>query len=1031
MAIFTAIGAAIFGAGTFLAGATAFGLQMAAGIGMNLLAQKVAGKKNAPQAQGATSGPGYSVQGKLSSGADIPRSFPLGFRCTAGSLVYANTWGSSGDTPNAYLTQVIAVSDMPVSSASGINGLVGMFVNGERVTFGETPHADRGYPVIEYRKGGKDYLWVKFYDGRQTEADAFLVNTVSSAERPYESTRVGVGVAYAIVTSLVKDDLFSGFPSFKFETLGIPLYDISKDTTQGGDGPQRWDDPSTWGGDGDQLPIVQIYNIQRGVRFDGDWLYGLQGLSAARLPAANWIAQIEKCREAVDGPDGEGSEPRYRASLECHVSNEIAETIEQLLTACQGRLSEIGGVYKIHCGAPDDPVMSLTDDDIISTQEQSFTPFFGLADTVNGINAKYPNPAQGWNTQVAPPIYRPDLEELAGGRRLMADVPLDAVPYARQVQQLMQEALQEAQRARRHTFVLPPRFWPLEPGDIVEWTSARNGYATKQFRVDGIVDRADLDVMVDLTEVDPADYDFNFDNDYTPVVEGPLIVVRPPAQAIADFDASPYIVRDNLGLPRRSSIICTWDAATDDIVGVQYEVRLASDHTQIVTGRFNDAGAGSGIVPQDLLPNTNYQARGRYIPGSPRETTWSGWINVTTPDSSFSLEDFNAALRYELNTKLAQIRAELDASNNLLATLIAEQEAANQEDKTRVINEIIRARGNLRAAWTKDISVAVGPNSAIAEAIEQVSAAVGNVEANLKVRFVAGVAPEGALAQYDAVATAESALAGLSIIAFDDGMGGAYGQVRIVGDRFYVTGTGAGAVPVFIVDTEAVPPKIYLNGDIIAPGSITAAMISAGAIDAISANIRIVNSEQIEAGVVKAVNIESDYAIFNKAKSLASPLTLQNVQVQFGNTTITEQDVLRASFTVGQEKLIWFTASFIMGAGTQQNGTYGYASVGQPLVLSIELSVKKNNVEITRLVMSSVSDASSNPTTNTALPSNQNGRAASTTQIVGTALSTGDQIEIALIKKTTTTWNGGTQGNYLFNYVFNQANIMILGPNGV
>ena len=34
----------------------------------------------------------------------MPRSFGLGYHITAGSLVYANYWGHSGETPNAYLT---------------------------------------------------------------------------------------------------------------------------------------------------------------------------------------------------------------------------------------------------------------------------------------------------------------------------------------------------------------------------------------------------------------------------------------------------------------------------------------------------------------------------------------------------------------------------------------------------------------------------------------------------------------------------------------------------------------------------------------------------------------------------------------------------------------------------------------------------------------------------------------------------------------------------------------------------------------
>ncbi|WP_204280893.1 hypothetical protein, partial [Serratia marcescens] len=57
------------------------------------------------------------VQGTLQAAGDIARSFPLGYSVTAGSLVYANFWGKDGETPNAYFTQVIAVSDLPTTIA--------------------------------------------------------------------------------------------------------------------------------------------------------------------------------------------------------------------------------------------------------------------------------------------------------------------------------------------------------------------------------------------------------------------------------------------------------------------------------------------------------------------------------------------------------------------------------------------------------------------------------------------------------------------------------------------------------------------------------------------------------------------------------------------------------------------------------------------------------------------------------------------------------------------------------------------------
>src|SRR5690606_26461034 len=117
-----------------------------------------------------------------------------------------------GQTPNAYFTQVVSVSDLPV------RGLSAVYVGGVRCTLADTPAESMGYPIIEYRVGGKDHLWVKFYDGTQTTADAFLLDKFGSdAERPWESDMIGRGVAYAVVTALVNRELFSGFPSYLFE----------------------------------------------------------------------------------------------------------------------------------------------------------------------------------------------------------------------------------------------------------------------------------------------------------------------------------------------------------------------------------------------------------------------------------------------------------------------------------------------------------------------------------------------------------------------------------------------------------------------------------------------------------------------------------------------------------------------------------------------------------------------------------------------------------------------------------------------
>lgn len=790
MAIFSSIAAGISGllAGTFLAsGVGAFILKAAVGIGLNLLASSLAGQPEQTP---------FAIQGQLQTGGDVARSFPIGYTATAGSLVYANTWGEAGKTPNAYFTQVIALADLPGST------LAGLWVNGEKCTidFDNHTYPEWGFPVTEYEDDGDNALWIKFYDGTQTAADPFLVNSVSSENRPYESTRVGVGVAYVIVTAQIKEELFTGFPQFKFELNGCKLYDPSKDSSVGGNGPQRWSNPSTWGGDGDHLPAVQLYNVLRGITFQGTWFYGLQSMSAARLPVDHWIAQIGKCRATTKGTGGD-LEPKFRCGGEIQIGAQISEAVKAILTSAQARLSEAGGTYKMHIGVSDAAVYGITDADILSTEEQSFTPFFGLADTVNGITATYPSPAEGWNAKAAPPRYSATFEAEDGNRRLLADVSLDFVPYKAQVQRLMKSALEEARRARRHTFVLPPAYWPLEAGDFITWTSVRNGYVAKKFRVDGVIDKENLDIVVDMTEVDPADYDWDQDVDFRTEPDGKLDRSKPVPQPIVDWYAEPALIEDESGAARRPAILLSWDNSPGNLVdveAVQFVVRLTASQKVIYRGRTDDIAAGSTLISQGLLPAALYETRGKLVPRSSRKTVWSDWLDVTTFDVRLTDKDvYLPSMLAEIDERFDEYEDFIDAGfdeqleqiNQLSAELVAEAQAraeaiaaehdervdgafeavgrfrgllnrigeieqyiadqdyANYTDKQELRNTISSRVGALYAEFDERITVASGDTGGIVERITSLEVSSSTLAAEIDLIDTARIDGDAALAQ--------------------------------------------------------------------------------------------------------------------------------------------------------------------------------------------------------------------------------------------------------------------------------------------
>jgi hypothetical protein len=843
MAIFSMLAGFLL-AGTFLAGsaiatgALALGLGLATTIGVSYVMKALAGTPSEPAKQD-----NFGTQGNLAAGGDIPRSFGLGYHATAGSLVYANYWGHAGLTPNAYLTQVIAVSDLPREA------LLEVWVSGEKVSLTGAVDPNMGTAVAEYNKAGADHLWIKYYNGTQTAADPFLVGLVSSPDRPYGNDRIGTGVCYCICTSLVEDTLFKGFPSFKFALSGIPLYDPSKDDTNGGSGTHRYSDPSTWGGDGDQLPAVQAYNILRGIRYNGGWLYGLQNMTgAARLPAANWNAQIAKCRATVIGLSG--PEPSYRSGGQVTINTQPANAIEAILTACQGRLSEIGGFYKIHLGAPDSAAFSWTDADLLSSEQQTFRPFFSLADSVNGIQGTYPDPAQGWETATAPALYRTDLEVRDGNRRLMAGPAFDFVPYPEQVQRLQKSGIEESQRARTHVLPLPPAYWVVEPGDVGTWSSFRNGYTDKLFRVDHVVDRANLDMVLSVTEVDPADYDWNHGTDYTGVSTGVTIIPRPQPQGVIDWYAEGTVLYDADGLGRHAAIRIAWDGTLPGVVGVQYEVRLTADLSSVTRGRTDQLAAGALIISQGIIEQTAYQVRGQYLPSSPRDMLWSDWLDVVTP--ALPAADIPAWISVQVTSVMDYLNDRIEEIHQRLSTVTGTANQRNWLDQKEIRSQLSSRTDAAFAEISRVETVATDGNTALASDIETLTAQVGDNSAQITVNATAIATLDGyAASQYSVTLDVNNYATGFELINGGPGTS----ATTFTTDKFLIAApgvSGGAPVPMFAVANVNGSPKVAIRGDLYADGTIAGRSMIADTVTAREIAASTITAAEIAANTITA-----------------------------------------------------------------------------------------------------------------------------------------------------------------------------------
>lgn len=570
--------------------------------------------------------PGIMIEQTLQGGTN-PRTVLLGLYATNGSEVTPPmSYGIVNKTPNSRLIKIIAFADVPV------DGLSRIIINGEYCAL--TSAGGNKYNI-----GGKyaGKAWVTFYDGRQTTADGATVAVLAAyPNRPWTTTRVGVGVSYGIFEFLYDAEVYKGEPTIRAEIRGMRLYDVRKDSTAGGSGTHRWNDKATW-----QYTVnnaVMIYNILRGIEMPDGVIYGGNS-TADELPVANWAAAMNECDLGVEIGGG-GTEPQYRAGYEFSLDQEPADVIEELLKGCSGQIFENAGIYKMRCGPPALPVMFITDESFVVTKEQELDPFPPINSSRNTVHAVFPHPDEVWGQHDAPQLQIAEYLERDNGQELTIDLQFPAVPYPRQVQRLMRSWLEDDQRLRRHTGTLDHRAFGLEPLDTVAWTSVRNGYDEKLFEI-SLAGKSlyNGQTAPALREVDPSDYDWNAGDELPDPIAGGGWALPAP-QPVEGFTVIPWTVKDADDDDRRPAIKVTWDVeGAVDAMAIRIEVRVAATLEAVTAVTVANVGDGQQIISEGILPATSYEVRGRYLVD--RATEWTSWFGITTADVRFGDKDLN------------------------------------------------------------------------------------------------------------------------------------------------------------------------------------------------------------------------------------------------------------------------------------------------------------------------------------------------------------------------------------------------------
>lgn len=732
------------------------------GIGASLLVSALLPRRRSTTTVGG-------AEQDLKLGGDVERQVVFGTAAVAGHLVDVIAWGES----NAIEAEVIALADWECDA------LVGLIVDGEEKTL--VPQAtigaedarffvdDRDNGNFDTTDDAKHYgskLEIRFYRGAPTQvADAELI---AHSGGYWTEAHRGDGICYVVVKKTYDADLFSGFPTWSFILRGAKVWDPRLDSTVGGDGDQRRDDPTTWAWS--QNPAICLLNWQLGFERAGSLFMG-EGVPATDLPLDLYLACASICDEVVETSDG--TEPRYAVSAIAVEGTEHRSILEAFVAAMAGGLYEQAGVFLPICGAARTIAATITDDDLLRDAQVRVTRKRSRAELLNHISGSYTSPADLWSSKGYTAVGS-STDEAADNGRLAGQIDLPQVTSQFQAERIAAIRYRENRCQTTASIVVGLHRIGIEVGDWIRWTSSRWGKRT--YRVAGwrlALAGETIGLELSLAEIDAAVY-----ADGAPSAGLPVAASPPSAtltRTVTGFSASPSTVTSSLGEVQPAALFA-WSPPSDaTVVAVIVEYRLVGA-TSAQTIRSDAPETGSAMVG-GLVGGADYEARATIVTDPPRATAWTSWtgfetvaavvapasidtsalvpsLSATVEALSTAVDDLGSALLAETLSRVSD-RKRASAIGARVETTVREEYTAGQAALASRIDTVEAALADdIGVAIASETTARVSGDEALGTRIDTVDASIGAVTASIASETTARAATDAALASQIGALTA-------------------------------------------------------------------------------------------------------------------------------------------------------------------------------------------------------------------------------------------------------------------------------------
>lgn len=723
------------------------------GLAFNAISSAITARLNKPDRA-------FSQQNSRQSGAIVPQAFGVGRYSTVGSDITAplahdrryegetfqpppqhthpddpqpplpeprdNVYSADETGQGRYLTLLIALSDMPITGVGEVLMQGQRFVVGADLVDAGDPYGmsvpqGRGDEIEQYR----DKLWIKIYDGTQTQADPVLMRIYGNHKtRPITSDMTYAGGAYAIVTVENDSELWTNLREIRFVIDG-----------------RKIDGAFTQNAVQIAAELAVGIELPNGERFTAG--YGAADIDADALSAA--IAEVNGAgftcglEIPVGTPDGEGIT--------------ALDAMDQILNTCNGTATDVGGRLYFDALSHGMPVVHLTSEDVDISRVQTAELTGSLSNKVNRVSITHPSPDDGW-AEKATPIEINAAATAEDGQPLAEQVSLPALNNSDTGRKLAQMLIADSRKVRIYAIPVRMGLGFLRPKQKVTYSSEVDGFANKEFMVETMA-VSNGETILTIRETDPDDFNpanINL-SPYQPVA--PATVYAPPLSIQVAAVARTIGAEGGTQVAGASIYV---DRVPPSALGWTYEARIVGQ-TNVVTGT---ASRHTLLVDVPLNGATDYEVKAIYI-SETRAVVWSDWVPVTTgnvgPGSPSFLDQVQAAGQELFDLATARMERAINrvAEVNvgaLSGRIVEEAKIKGVVEGNRV--EAVAQLDNAKAQFAQEYVSAVTETAATVQFKTTLNAEIaGGISAGTSDIWTAIAGPGSALAEYALSVVAE------------------------------------------------------------------------------------------------------------------------------------------------------------------------------------------------------------------------------------------------------------------------------------